>query len=1465
MKAEHFPNAQKCHLPVGQTVTSVHTGAARWRWPMTALVLMALALAHGCGTVAVQEGTPGDSDAADVAVTADTSTSGTDAATTADTTAADVPVKAECETDFDCFAIVTGKNPCSPPSCEAGKCTKKKKALGTACIDPSLSPSDCQKMACNDTGICALSDLTNGTACGLGVCGKKCDIGLCVAASATDYDDGNACTKDYCNQGFEVRHDPITDLTELCDDGDACSSGDACVKGNCKGQALSCNDGIACTADSCDPVKGCIATPKDELCDDGDACTKQTCDAATGCKQAGFAVGAACDDGNACTKAETCTDKGDCTGESTCACTTDADCKQDNLCLGPVACLAGKCMTDSTKAVVCDSSGDTACMKSVCAASSGQCALAALTEGKACEDGNACTSVSTCIAGQCSGSADKKCDDGNACTSDACSPQSGCVYTANSASCDDGNLCTTSDICDKGGCTGTAAPCDDSINCTLDSCDTKTGKCAHAQNAKACDDGQPCTTDSCDLVKGCTSTPADGLACDDGDSCTTPDKCTAGKCGGVYTCQCKTNAECNDNNACTVDTCTAGKCVADPTAANGTACNSTDKCQKPNTGKCSAGVCNATNQPIVCTAATTCQNAACNPASGKCESTNKPDGTGCDADKDGCTVADKCATGQCVAGAKAQCASTGPCTAGTCKSDATQAGGYSCAQSALAAGTTCEDGQYCTTGDKCDSAGTCTAGPALSCASQTDACNTGTCDEAKNQCVKTAKPSTVACDDALYCSLSDHCDGAGKCIGGGSRVCPGGNCSVGACDEAGDKCATQPAASGAACTDGSVCTQTDTCDATGVCKGANALVCNDKNPCTTDSCDPVKGCIATPAAGAPCDDVNACTTGDKCDAAGKCQAGTFTCQCQNDAGCDDANACTTDKCTSNKCTNTITTGALCDDKNPCSLASTCSAAGACVADLTKTFDCSAQNDSCNTGVCYSSTTGAAACKQQPKAKAVTCDDTLYCTTGDLCDGAGKCLGGPAPTCPKPAVCQNALCTEAAKGCTTQPQALGTACSDGDPCTAGDNCSGAGICSLGAPVADFSACDDASATTGGDFCYNKVCKGFSLQSGPTPGPIGRIDYQSQTKAWTLTSTPAALADEMQPGSWYVYAAKSTPDASIQTWTQLMGGMPGTLHAAADQVMVGVGNYIWIQPTASTVWKNTSALHTAIKQVVPVSVDWDSVDTRLSGTTLYVGLTGYAPSNNSTYLVQCSGDPAFAGSWVCKAYAMSSSLKMASSKLWAYTGCIGCPSTVHHATAGLIKSGTLATGINEYNGQFNGSGYAATIGPAYSAQTSLLFADNWHSNYAIKNQTGSTFQWLVGPLGTIAYGKFGTAGILGASVTKGVQSSYTFRNIVKQGTTVLVSGSKPDPANSSNRLPVVFTHADLIEQQTGANYWTELVLPTAPYNQVTCQVDGITAPSMSVSDGGVMVWVNTCANPTLAKGVVARRGFIYYRPF
>jgi hypothetical protein len=79
-----------------------------------------------------------------------------------------------------------------------------------------------------------------------------------------------------------------------------------------------------------------------------------------------------------------------------------------------------------------------------------------------------------------------------------------------------------------------------------------------------------------------------------------------------------------------------------------------------------------------------------------------------------------------------------------------------------------------------------------------------------------------------------------------------------------------PCATAADCDDGDACNGAETCDAAQACRPGTALVCDDGNPCTADTCDGVLGCVA-PAApdGTSCDDGDACSGPDAC-AAGAC-------------------------------------------------------------------------------------------------------------------------------------------------------------------------------------------------------------------------------------------------------------------------------------------------------------------------------------------------------------------------------------------------------------------------------------------------------------------------------------------------------------------------------------------------------------------------------------------------------------------
>ena len=141
--------------------------------------------------------------------------------------------------------------------------------------------------ACNDGQFC------NGT--------ETCDaVNGCQAGTVPNLDDGVPCTIDSCDEVNDVVLHTPTNV--LCDDGVSCNGTETCdaVNGCQAGTATNLDDGVACTVDSCDEVNDVVLhTPTNSLCDDGLFCNgTETCDAVNGC-QAGTAPNL--DDGVACT------------------------------------------------------------------------------------------------------------------------------------------------------------------------------------------------------------------------------------------------------------------------------------------------------------------------------------------------------------------------------------------------------------------------------------------------------------------------------------------------------------------------------------------------------------------------------------------------------------------------------------------------------------------------------------------------------------------------------------------------------------------------------------------------------------------------------------------------------------------------------------------------------------------------------------------------------------------------------------------------------------------------------------------------------------------------------------------------------------------------------------------------------------------------------------------------------------
>ncbi|MSQ83937.1 MAG: hypothetical protein EXR77_13820 [Myxococcales bacterium] len=691
-------------------------------------------------------------------------------------------------------------------------CDDKNKCTEDKCGATAPAPKDekCEYKpvdgACDDGSACTTSD--------------ACKDGKCTGAKL-ECDDKNSCTTDSCDLATGCTK---TANSEPCDDSSACTIKDGCADGKCGGAALVCDDKNPCTDDACDPIKGCANAAKDGACDDGDACTKGDACNAGKCAATDIVV---CDDKNPCT-----TDA--CEPATGCTATDNADkCDDGNACSLNDACAAGKCVGTSTKN--CDDSN--ACTKDACDAAAG-CTATSLDSGT-CDDGSLCTKDDACAAGKCGGST-VVCDDANPCTADSCDVAKGCTASNDdNLACSDGDACTEKDACAAGKCAGASkVVCDDSKACTDDACDSKTG-CTATNNSAGCDDGDACTAkdackdgkcaagspmvcddsnactdETCDKVKGCQSA-ANKAACSDGDACTTGDICADGKCAAAA------KADCDDKSACTDDSCdSANGCLNKPNVVgcdDGDACTGGDKCAD---GKCVAG------GVLKCDDNNACTADACDKAKG-CVTTNTS--ADCD-DGDACTNGDKCSLGKCQPGPALKCDDVNPCTNDSCDTKSACVYTNNLGQ--------CDDGDACTAKDGCDG-GKCVAGAKLTC-DDSIVCTTDSCDKLKG-CANVA--NALKCSDNNECTVSDKCTD-GKCVGAGTQCDDKNPCTDDKCSLLGG-CSF--VANVAACDDGKVCTDKDTCKDK-ACESGLPKVCNDGNGCTTDSCDPVKGCVGAAVA-----------------------------------------------------------------------------------------------------------------------------------------------------------------------------------------------------------------------------------------------------------------------------------------------------------------------------------------------------------------------------------------------------------------------------------------------------------------------------------------------------------------------------------------------------------------------------------------------------------------------------------------
>ncbi|MBI5543491.1 MAG: hypothetical protein HY901_06350 [Deltaproteobacteria bacterium] len=371
--------------------------------------------------------------------------------------------------------------------------------------------------------------------------------------------------------------------------------------------------------------------------------------------------------------------------------------------------------------------------------------------------------------------------------------------------------------------------------------------------------------------------------------------------------------------------------------------------------------------------------------------------------------------------------------ANACTDDRCDAYG-ACAHPANTA--TCEDGLYCTTSDRCSGAA-CQSGSARDCSAQTSACSTGRCDESLRRCARDPTNEGGACDDGLYCTVSEACT-SGACQGS-ARDCStlDDQCAVGQCDEARSACVPAPAHEASSCNDGLRCTVTDVCRS-GACAGTPRDCSALNAPCKLGKCDEATGgCVAVDVPdGLSCDDGIYCSVGETC-AAGVCGGGA-------PRDCSGASsACLQGRCDENarRCiTAAANEGGPCDDGKYCSIGDHC-ANGTCVGS---SRDCSALDSICTAGACDETKSS---CVAQPANQGGACDDSAYCTVGDHCS-AGSCVGSARDCSSLDATCTRGSCNEAQRACVSVPGGDGTSCEDGHYCTVDDTCEG-GTCHGGA--------------------------------------------------------------------------------------------------------------------------------------------------------------------------------------------------------------------------------------------------------------------------------------------------------------------------------------------------------------------------------------------------------------------------------
>lgn len=919
---------------------------------------------------------------------------------------------------------------------------------GYSCTTDTCSPTD--PLANNATG-CVYTPVNNScTAAPYGCQDTYCDphgndhdpLTGCIIFNVTNFcDDGSSCTDDYCA--------PQTALPENAYYNEA--NGCAYVPFDVR-----CDDGFSCSTDVCDPLSldhiegtGCVITYNAGVCDDLIPCTIDSCaassnisgvDPITGCLNA--ANNASCGGLQPeCVEYFCSTSLG-------CIFTpVNSNCPHTYDCM-LTECLLGVGCTDTPRDVYCD-------------------------------DGFACT-TDNCIAGSESPYWDAVtgCDHqlrDDYCTQNLYYPEScatiQCIanYTTVPTLPPGGGLYFFDNV---SGCYELLpnANCDDSIACTIDTCEAD--GCHHVANTSNCTTPDACHTPLCDVQLGCILETVD---CDDFDVCTV-DTCD-NEIGCIHTpipnC-CNNNAQCNQYPP------PYGNCSIF------VECNDQHQCIYSNVTcndglYCTNDICDVhlgcVYTPVVCTQLepqVECSRAECVEESMGCVFVHQDAGAYCD-DSIACTL-DTCITDP--LSPHMYCNMTSGC----CHQPVNE----------LCAPQNCYFAPSCNVTAGCQYLPFDTAALNAQCPPIT--CFVASCDS----------NVPYGNDPCVYTRISDCCIIDSDCEDNNL-------CTSNFCNTTTGICYYPPTNEGVSCDDGSSCTANDTCCG-GQCKGITYL-CDDSDPCTLDWCVPINSTDHT------CD--HGCNNADLECPCSSCPSNTFVNYTRAyPVDCVIASALTPNG--QSPCsfpdvgltlglTNT-TVFPFCYSFGNCSvttstrcyLDSDCPGTETCTYGVPRLGNCGCmENYQCDSGLtCVRNTSSIypGYCGRQPCA----CD--LDCQTDNVCE-INTCLNG--------------FCSSVSNN--------GALCSDNDACTIDDvclnkrcvttplTCPNIGQCvtsscnsSVGCTFVALSEvpCDDGNPNTVEDTCYNGTCTGIQTIfvvnniSCPTPVPT-----PSPTPAPTPSPTPA----------------------------------------------------------------------------------------------------------------------------------------------------------------------------------------------------------------------------------------------------------------------------------------------------------------------------------------------------------------------